>query len=68
MANYRTLYSIGFDLCSDREAACLDEIAVCLQKQLNKEKFWVVTEDFLTELGYMMSDLWNVRLLEKMKM
>ena len=61
-------YSIGFDLCSDREAACLDEIAVCLQKQLNKEQFWVVTEDFLAELGYMISDLWNVRLLEKMRM
>lgn len=59
--------SIGFDLCSDREAACLDEIAAYLQEQLNKKQFWVITEDFLTELAYMISDLWNVRLLEKMR-
>lgn len=60
--------SYGFDLCSDEVAVCLDEITVFLQEQLQKERYWVVSEGFLAELATMIYEIWEIRTLEDMKL
>lgn len=51
----------GFDMLTDREIQCLEDILVCLDEQIIKDDYWMVTEPWLEGLGILVNRLWDCR-------
>lgn len=51
----------GFDILSEREVQCLEDILVCLDEQMIKDDYWIVTEPWLEWLGILVDRLWDCR-------
>lgn len=55
----------GLEDCTDKECAAIDDILDLLCKQLDKDRFWIVDEEYLESLGVLLNQLWNVCIMHK---
>lgn len=52
---------LGLEECAQEVAEVINDILDVLVEKLDEEKFWMVDEPFLEDLGLMLYYLWNVR-------
>ena len=53
----------GLEECSEKEWRLIDDILDCLCKKLDEDDFWVVNENWLSDLGDLTDKLWNCRMI-----
>ena len=65
MFEYELQANRSLEECTEDEVSCLDDILDYLCNKLDKDDFWIVDEQWLTELGLLVNELWDCRILHR---